>query len=183
MSQPTSSTVFLTDLGWILLAWQGSKLTLISFGHASPAEAAQRATAEPLEMEDAPQWINKLSEKLQRFAAGMKVDWGELPLHWEKRTSFQKQVLEACMAIPRGEVRSYGALAAAAGSPGAARAVGSVMRMNRFPLVIPCHRVVASGGNLGGFSCPAGIEMKRRLLALEGGRVEGRKWLRAEGRG
>ncbi len=163
-------TVFLTDLGWILLAWQDSNLTLISFGHASPAEAAKRATAEPIPPGDAPRWIARLMQNLKKFAAGNEVVWGDLRLAWERRSEFQARVQEACRKIPRGEVRSYAELAAAAGSPGAARAVGSVMRMNRFPLVIPCHRVVAAGGKLGGFSCPAGIEMKRKLLALEGAR-------------
>ncbi len=58
-------------------------------------------------------------------------------------------------------------MAAAAGSPGAARAVGQVMRSNRTPLLVPCHRVVAAGGKIGGFSAPQGLVMKRRLLELE----------------
>jgi methylated-DNA-[protein]-cysteine S-methyltransferase len=161
------ATVFPTDLGWIAIAWQDDQLTLISFGHASPAEAAKRAVAEPVDSAEAPKWVAKVIDKLQKFAAGKDVDWSSVPLRWEKETVFQRRVREACRAIPRGEVRSYGELAAAAGFPGAARAVGSVMRTNRFPLVIPCHRVVAAGGKVGGFSCPAGTGMKQRLLALE----------------
>jgi methylated-DNA-[protein]-cysteine S-methyltransferase len=112
--------------------------------------------------------VAKLVEKMKRFTAGKKVDWSDVRLAYGKQSEFQRKVQEAARQIPRGEVRSYGELAAAAGSPGAARAVGSVMRNNRFPLVIPCHRVVASGGKVGGFSCPSGVEMKEKLLALEG---------------
>ena len=161
-------TVVSTDLGWVALAWRGDALTLISFGHASPAEAARRADIEPMDAEDAPKWVGQVIQKIKQFAAGKKVDWSDVPLHWDKQTEFQRKVRAACRKIPRGEVRSYGELAEAAGFPGAARAVGSVMRTNRFPLIIPCHRVVASGGKLGGFSCPSGLEMKERLLALEG---------------
>ncbi|QDU31564.1 Methylated-DNA--protein-cysteine methyltransferase, constitutive [Anatilimnocola aggregata] len=166
--EPERCTVFSTELGWILVSWQGDALTLISFGHASPAAAAQRGTTEPVEADEAPKWIKQLSGQIQRFSQGKQVDWGKVPLQWPSRTAFQQKVQEACRQIPRGQVRSYGELAAAVGAPGAARAVGSVMRTNRFPLIIPCHRVVASGGNLGGFSCPQGIDVKQKLLALEG---------------
>ena len=160
--------VFDSDLGWIVLEWSADKITLISFGHDSPAAAAKRSEGEPVGAKEAPTWVAKFVEKVKKFAAGKQVDWSDAPLAFGKRSEFQKKVQQACQKIPRGQVRSYGELAAAAGSPGAARAVGSVMRTNRFPLVIPCHRVVASGGKVGGFSCPSGVEMKEKLLALEG---------------
>jgi methylated-DNA-[protein]-cysteine S-methyltransferase len=162
------AVVFDSDVGWIVVEWQATEVTLISFGHDSPAAAAKRSEAEPVDADEVPSWLARLITKIKRFAADKMVDWGEVPLAFGQQSDFQKKVQRACQKIPRGEVRSYGELAAAAGSPGAARAVGSVMRMNRFPLVIPCHRVVASGGKVGGFSCPAGVEMKEKLLALEG---------------
>ena len=81
-------------------------------------------------------------------------------------TPFQRAVLEAVVAIPRGEVRTYGEVALEVGHPGAARAVGEVMRTNRIPVLIPCHRVVRSGGDIGRYSPDPTI--KRRLLAAEG---------------
>lgn len=160
--------VFHSELGWIALAWLGDEVTLISFGHDSPAAAARRCETEPVVADEVPRWVAKLVAKMQRFTEGKKVDWSDVRLAYGKQSEFQRKVQEAARRIPRGEVLSYGELAAAAGSPGAARAVGSVMRHNRFPLVIPCHRVVASGGKVGGFSCPSGVEMKEKLLALEG---------------
>lgn len=162
------SAVFSSELGWIALVWRGNSLTQISFANPSPAAAAQRAGVEPGTLDEAPAWIQKLAAQLQRYVAGEKVSFGKVALEHKGQTEFQKRVQDACRAIPRGQVRSYGELAAEAGSPGAARAVGSAMRANRFPLIVPCHRVVASGGNLGGFSCPQGVEVKERLLAMEG---------------
>jgi methylated-DNA-[protein]-cysteine S-methyltransferase len=106
-------------------------------------------------------------ERLVRYAAGEPVDFSDVPVSLDHLSAFQRRVVKACRAIPCGDRRTYGQLAAAAGSPGAARAVGQVMAGNRMPLVVPCHRVVASGGGLGGFSAPQGLAMKRRLLALE----------------
>jgi len=84
-------------------------------------------------------------------------------------TDFQKRVWQALVAIPCGEVRSYGHIARMVGSAGAARAVGGACGQNPLPIVVPCHRVIASSGSLGGFSPLAGgIEVKKRLLRIEG---------------
>ncbi len=80
-------------------------------------------------------------------------------------TAFQKSVLKAISKIPAGETMTYGEVADSVGKPGAARAVGNVMAGNPIPLILPCHRVVASNG-LGGFS--SGLDVKRKLLKLEG---------------
>jgi methylated-DNA-[protein]-cysteine S-methyltransferase len=104
-----------------------------------------------------------------RYAAGEPVDFADVPVALDHLTPFARRVVKHCRAIRRGQTRSYGDVAAAAGRPGAARAVGQVMAANRTPLVVPCHRVVAADGRLGGFSAPTGLAMKRRLLALEAG--------------
>jgi methylated-DNA-[protein]-cysteine S-methyltransferase len=80
---------------------------------------------------------------------------------------FHQRVLRACRKVPFGETISYGGLAGKVGHPGAARAVGQAMACNPVPLVIPCHRVVAANGRLGGFSSPSGARAKLRLLRLE----------------
>jgi O-6-methylguanine DNA methyltransferase len=97
----------------------------------------------------------------QRLTTGTPV-----PFDLDDFTPFQRAVLEAVAAIPPGEVRTYGEVALAVGHPGAARAVGEVMRTNRIPVLIPCHRVVRAGGGIGGYSPDPSI--KRRLLVLEG---------------
>ena len=80
---------------------------------------------------------------------------------------FDRAVYRAARAIGPGETATYGELADRIGSPGQAREVGGAMARNRFPLIVPCHRVVAAGGRLGGFSAPGGPALKRRLLAIE----------------
>lgn len=93
-------------------------------------------------------------------------------LNWEKLSAFSRKVFKATCKIPRGKVATYSGLAAKAGSSHAARAVGTALANNPFPLVIPCHRVVRTDGSLGGFG--GGIRMKQELLAGEGVVSDGR---------
>jgi O-6-methylguanine DNA methyltransferase len=93
--------------------------------------------------------------------AGVRVDDSGLP-------DFHRRVYVALREVPPGETIGYGELAARVGSPGAARAVGQAVGKNPFPIVVPCHRVLASGGRAGGFSAYGGLETKRRMLAIEG---------------
>lgn len=160
-----------TDLGWVGLLGQSGRLVRISIGHASSQEmfAAVRRQEEltvgEVELAD---WCPEVADLLSRFAAGEPVDLSGISLSWPgKLTQFRRRVVAAARKIPWGETVTYGELAQRSGSPGAARAVGSVMATNRFALVVPCHRVVASGGAIGGFSAPNGIELKQRLLANE----------------
>ena len=95
------------------------------------------------------------------------VDFSRVPVDLAGFTAFERRVLEATRDIPRGEVRTYGEVAQATGRPRAARAVGNALNKNSACIVIPCHRVVASGG-LGGFG--GGLHVKRYLLELEGAR-------------
>ncbi|MEN8173147.1 MAG: methylated-DNA--[protein]-cysteine S-methyltransferase [Chloroflexota bacterium] len=91
----------------------------------------------------------------------------EIPIDWSVMTPFQQKALQATYAIPRGEVRTYGQIAASCGNPRAARAVGRAEATNPMPLVIPCHRVVAADQSLHGFSAPGGLDTKAWLLQLE----------------
>jgi methylated-DNA-[protein]-cysteine S-methyltransferase len=107
-----------------------------------------------------------LVERFRAFLAGEPVVFGDVELDLGWATPFQRELTRALRAIPRGEVVTYGELAALAGRPGAARAAGAFCATNRFAIVVPCHRVVAAGG-IGGYG-PDGTPVKRRLLALEG---------------
>jgi methylated-DNA-[protein]-cysteine S-methyltransferase len=112
----------------------------------------------------------KLSAALADYVAGKKALWPSLPLDSSALSGFARDVLFALRDnVGPGMVITYANLAKLAGHPGAARAVGQVMAANPWPLVIPCHRVLASGGGLGGFS-GEGLSMKEYLLDLEGAR-------------
>ena len=112
--------------------------------------------------------IQELVGELQRYFAGERVEFS-VRLDLDGLTEWQKRVLMKAAGIPYGKVMTYGDLAAAVGSPGAGRAVGQAMARNPVPIVVPCHRIVAASGKLGGFS--AGSDWKRKLLRLEG--IEG----------
>jgi methylated-DNA-[protein]-cysteine S-methyltransferase len=106
-----------------------------------------------------------LGGRLRAFFAGEPVSFEDVELDFEWCTPFQLAVAETLRGVPRGEVVTYGELAALAGYPGAQRAAGTFCAHNRFPVVVPCHRVVSAAG-IGSYGSQ-GVEYKRRLLALE----------------
>jgi methylated-DNA-[protein]-cysteine S-methyltransferase len=107
----------------------------------------------------------ELVERLQEYFAGEPVSFDDVPVDLEHETPFLERCARVLREIPRGEVVTYGELAALAGRPGAQRAAGSFCAQNRFPVVVPCHRVVAATG-IGSYGSH-GPDYKRRLLALE----------------
>lgn len=158
---------FDSALGWMAESWVNGLLARLTFGHTSPQAAVRYLN---LDQDPGPPLpaAASLIKRLCTFASGDRSDdFLDVPLLLEDKTPFQQAVIERCRRITAGETLSYAELAAAAGHPGAARAVGRVMATNRFPLIVPCHRVVAAGGRIGGFSAPDGINMKRRLLSCE----------------
>jgi methylated-DNA-[protein]-cysteine S-methyltransferase len=138
----------------------------LSFGHRT-SESARSAVKDYLSDEPLSPWASELIRRLVEYADGSPDDFRDIEVETSHLTRFAATIAEVTRQIPYGETRSYGELAELAGHPGAARAVGSVMAKNRTPLVVPCHRVVGSGGKLGGFSAIDGLRMKQRLLDLE----------------
>ncbi len=118
---------------------------------------------------DFPGWEQPTAMALRAALAGKSA--GRLPpFDWRGATEFQQSIWRALLRIPTGRTSTYAELAAAAGHPRAVRAAGSACGANPIPVLVPCHRVVASGGKLGGFS--GGLDWKRRLLAREGVELE-----------
>lgn len=166
-----------SEIGALAVAFCSDRACAASIGHASAREAERRAFAAAQEALQSGRTLplgdavvlapETLLARLQGYAAGGEDDFFDVPLLLGAMTPFQRRVVAACRAIPYGSTRTYGQIAASVGSRGAARAVGQVMASNRIPLLVPCHRVVASGGGLGGFSAPQGVDLKRRLLAME----------------
>ncbi len=162
----SSLAAFDSELGWMALAWRNRVLARLSFGHATQM-AAIRGLGLPDADCRAETWP-QLAERLRAYAAGEPDDFADIAVDFAHLTPFERRVIEQCRRIPFGQTLSYGRLAALAGSPGAARAVGNAMAGNRCPLVIPCHRVVHASGAIGHYSAPAGRRMKLRLLEQEG---------------
>jgi methylated-DNA-[protein]-cysteine S-methyltransferase len=114
----------------------------------------------------APRRLDAARRELDEYFAGAR-DRFELPLDWRLTQGFTRRVLRSTARIPYGSVSSYGRVAAAAGSPRGSRAAGNALGSNPLPIVVPCHRVLHSGGGLGGYT--GGTERKRTLLAIERG--------------
>ncbi|MBN1178382.1 MAG: methylated-DNA--[protein]-cysteine S-methyltransferase [Anaerolineae bacterium] len=110
--------------------------------------------------------IADVQQRLERYLNGEAVSFDLSIFAMEQCSEFQRRVLLAEYAIPRGSVSTYGRIARHLGDPGASRAVGGALASNPYPIVIPCHRAVRSDGHLGGFR--GGLEMKRALLEMEG---------------
>jgi methylated-DNA-[protein]-cysteine S-methyltransferase len=159
--------VFATELGWMSLQMQGGAVTHLSFGHPSAAVALKAIAPGRVTKKKLGKAQRHVVERLKRYAKGEAVEFSDLQVNLGVLTKFQARVLRACREIPYGTTVSYGELARTAGAPGAARAVGSCMAGNRVPLIIPCHRVVRAGGDIGSYSAPGGSATKRRLLKME----------------
>lgn len=171
ISSPSLS-IFPTNFGWCGIAGRAGLTTDILIGHFDADEVrgsfVRRLTDRGSDRDfDEADWNSDLRRRLERYFLGQTVAFDDIDLDLPTRTLFQSRVVKATREIPFGKTLSYGELAKRAGYVGAARAVGTVMSTNRFPIVIPCHRVVAAAGKLGGYSAPQGTDLKARLLAME----------------
>jgi len=153
-----------TKLGWVAAAARDGRLirTTLPASGVHCAEASLQVKADFKSMHPL---LAALREDLRSYFAGQKVSFSRYPVDLQGQPPFYRKALLAARRIRYGESWSYALLAAAAGSPRAARAVGQAMANNPLPLVIPCHRIVAAGGTLGGFG--GGLALKRQLLSLE----------------
>jgi methylated-DNA-[protein]-cysteine S-methyltransferase len=168
--------LFATSLGHCGIAWSDDGITHIRLPEASVEETRRRVGAESGEAESAsfPAWVSAAMKLLARHLEGAPQDLRSIRLDTSDVPAFYARVYAESRNIGPGETLGYGELAARAGSPKGFRAVGQAMAKNPFPLVVPCHRVLASGGKPGGFSAYGGEETKRKILALEGVRLGGR---------
>lgn len=161
--------IFETELGWFGLLGENRVLISNFVGH--PTAKTVRLDAEKFGAIDREcDWAPSIRQLFQDYAQGKIVDFSQVPIQLPEATGFRRNVLHATRRLPYGETVSYGELARKVGHPRAARAVGTVMATNRFPILIPCHRVLASGGKIGGYTSRSGINFKERLLKLEGQR-------------
>ena len=159
-----------TAFGPMLVAGRGRTLVAVKFGVPkkqvqSAVEELHRELRARYELVPGDAEARPLAKQLVDYLDGRRTKF-DLELDLSHATPFRRAVLEQCRRIPRGEVSTYAELARRAGRPNAYRAVGHTMATNPIPIVIPCHRVLGSDGGLHGFG--GGLDMKRRLLALEG---------------
>jgi methylated-DNA-[protein]-cysteine S-methyltransferase len=166
----TYFTVFDTALGACAIAWNKVGIIGANLPEATAAATRQRMQARFPQAQEKPAAarvkaaINKITQLLQ----GKAVDLSKVSLDMSGVPAFHQQVYTVVRALPVGSTLSYGEVAARLGKPGASRAVGQAMGRNPFPIIVPCHRVLAANGKLGGFSANGGVDTKQRMLQIEG---------------
>ena len=161
--------VFETALGWVGLLASESGIRYSTLPQSTPEECVARLGHEVDGAEEAPDRFETVREKIVRLLDGEDISFEDDAIDVEDAAPFHIAAWQACMTIPKGETRSYKWLAQQAGKPQAPRAAGQSMARNRLPLIVPCHRVVASDGSLRGFGKGASqLGLKQRLLDLEG---------------
>lgn len=167
--------LFPTAIGTCAIVWRGDMVVGAALPESDEAAARSSLSRRFPDAEEAtPQpAIAEAIDLIRRLLAGQSVDLAALSIDLSGADDFDRRVYAATSTIPRGEVRTYGEVAAAIGAPGAARAVGAALGRNPIPIIVPCHRVLAAGGKSGGFSAPGGTTTKFRMLAIEGAKRPG----------
>ena len=165
MADQLDYAIFETDLGWMGVLGSAKGLRRTTLPHPSAQEIHQLFGDSINHATRSPHLFQGLMERLILYFSGHKVNFPD-KLDLSGATAFQREVWEATRLIPYGETRSYRWVAEQIKKPRSVRAVGQALGRNPLPIIVPCHRVLASDGGLGGFT--GGIEMKRHLLHLEG---------------
>ncbi len=162
--------LFDTAFGTCAIAWSEAGLTRVQLPERTHTLTDARMKCSGVELSELPlaAFAADAVGALQSYFAGTAVLLDTLRLDESSVSTFNASVYRALRAVPRGATVTYGELAKQVGQPGAARAVGTAMGRNPWPVIVPCHRVLAQGRKMGGFSAPGGTATKEKLLALEG---------------
>ena len=168
MSRPAQSTAkagerpiftFDTAMGLCGLSWSKSGIARVFLPGGTVPQAGHP---------DPPGFVIHAARRIRLHLAGDLQRMDDIPVDLRGLGGFTARVLEAVRRLGPGRTATYAGVAAMAGSPGAARAVGNALARNPVPIIVPCHRVLPSSGGPGGFSGPGGVRTKLLLLALEG---------------
>lgn len=162
-------TIFDTALGPCGIAWGERGVVGVQLPESTAAETRERLARHFPDARELcpPPEIRGAIEGIAALMAGERSDLTDVALDMSSVPEFNRRVYEIARTIPAGATLTYGEIASRMGEPGAARAVGRALGQNAFPIVVPCHRVLAAGGKTGGFSASGGVTTKLRLLAIE----------------
>jgi methylated-DNA-[protein]-cysteine S-methyltransferase len=165
--------LFDTAAGWTAIAWSDAGLAGVRLPERDPEVARQGLQRRLPDAVESPVPADLLAtvEGVRALLRGEKVSLSEARLDWARVPEFNARVYALTRQIPPGETRTYGEIAAQLGDRLLARDVGAALGKNPWPIIVPCHRVTAAGGKLGGFSAPGGGGTKLKLLAIEGARA------------
>src|SRR5712691_9325681 len=161
--------VFETAIGSGGISWNERGVAGLQMPEPDAARVHARLAQRFPQMRAAPPplAIQQIIDEITALLRGEPIDLSFVHLDLDRVRAFERQVYEVARSIPPGETLTYGQIATSLGDPLLARDVGQALARNPFPIVVPCHRVVAAGGKLGGFSARGGVATKQRLLAIE----------------
>lgn len=172
--QNRSYHLFETALGWVGIAWTERGVSNVQLPESSLAATRdrllRRLKGDSIEVSAPPRAIAEAINAIKSYAGGEPVDFTQIPVDAEAEPFFH-DIWRAARDLGFGETVTYGELAKRAGHSGLARETGQALGANPTPIIVPCHRILAAGGKIGGFSAPGGARTKEKLLALEGVRL------------
>jgi methylated-DNA-[protein]-cysteine S-methyltransferase len=168
-------TLFPTAIGRCALVWNEHGIAAVRLPEQTEGRMRSRLHQRfpQLEAGTPPPAAQQAIDAMVALLEGQARDLRFCALDLRRETPFHRRVYEAAQDIPPGKTKTYGEIAALLGEPGAARAVGQALGHNPFPIIVPCHRVLASGARSGGFSAPGGVSTKLRMLLIEGAQIGG----------
>jgi methylated-DNA-[protein]-cysteine S-methyltransferase len=166
----TSFALFDTPIGTCGIAWTNVGVRGVQLPEGSVATTRARllhrnSAAQPA---SPPAPVQAVIESIDALLHGEPIDLTGVPLDDSEVPEFNRRVYAVTRTIPLGATRTYGSIAIELGDQLLAQQVGQALGRNPFPIIVPCHRVLAANGKLGGFSAPGGVETKRRMLRIEG---------------
>jgi len=176
-------TLFDTPIGHCGIAWSEHGIVGLELPGSDEARTRKRLLGRVPGAVDAepPPSVHEAIAAIVALLSGKPADLSGIPLDLARVSDFERQVYAIARKIPPGETLTYGDIAEKLGDKLLSRDVGQAMGKNPFPIVVPCHRVVAANGKLGGFSAPGGVDTKLKMLAIEGAAVGGQPDLFATG--
>ncbi len=168
-------TLFDTPIGRCGIAWGEHGVVGLELPGSDDARTRKRLLGRVKDAREAdpPPSVRDAITRIVTLLSGERADLSPIALDMERVSDFERQVYAIARKIPPGETLSYGDIAERLGDKLLSRDVGQAMGKNPFPIVVPCHRVVAANGKLGGFSAPGGVDTKLKMLAIEGAAVGG----------
>lgn len=162
------TTIFDTAMGEFGIGWTDLGVARLQLPGLDRAELLQRINRNGAQAGEPSRAIEALINRIEDYAEGQAEDFSDVALDLAAVSDFNRRAYDVLIRVPWGKTTTYGAMARQLGDVGLSRAVGAAMGANPIPLLIPCHRVLASDGRPGGFSAPGGAEAKLRMLTLEG---------------
>ena len=178
-SEPHGFTLFATAIGPCALVWNGHGIAAVRLPEQTEGRMLSRLYRQfpVLEAATPPPAMQQAVDAMVALLEGEARDLRFCTLDLRHTAPFHRRVYAAAQDILPGKTKTYGEIATLLGEPGSARAVGQALGHNPFPIIVPCHRVLASGAQSGGFSAPGGVSTKLRMLLIEGAEIGGARGL------